>query len=133
MHCGSVIRPRSHGPALASLVVPIRTVTESNANGSWVGKHERANAQIGAVTLMLRAHVRKVPSPPLHVVVTRIAPRDLDPDNRVSSQKHVIDAISRWLGVDDGDARVTYQVQAERGRPKQYAVRIDMYQREVAL
>jgi len=29
-----------------------------------------------------------------------------------------------------GDDRVTYQVQAERGRPRQYAVRVEIYKGE---
>lgn len=130
IHCGSPITPRDPATRLASVLVPIRTVTESNAKENPFTKNRRSKAQKSAVGFMLRAHVGRPFQAPLHVVLTRISPRDLDPDNRVSSQKHVIDSIAEWLGIDDGDDRVTYQVQAERGRPKQYAVRVEIYKGE---
>jgi hypothetical protein len=50
-------------------------------------------------------------TPPLNVDIVRIAPRLVDPRNLDDAAKHVIDAISRWIGVDDGnEAAVRYSV-----------------------
>lgn len=126
-HCGQAMAPR---PLLASVTLPIRTVTESNANENWRMKHKRAQSQIHTTKLILRASGGTPPPAPLYVVMTRIAPCKMDSDNLVSSCKHIRDAVAEWLGIDDGDDRVTYQVQAERGRPKQYAVRVEIYKGE---
>jgi hypothetical protein len=56
---------------------------------------------------------------PVDVHLTRYASRALDSDNLVGSMKHVRDAVAHWLGIDDGDPRVSYQVgQRIAAKPK---------------
>lgn len=61
----------------------------------------------------------------LRVKVTRIAPRALDRhDGLPASCKPVVDAIAECLGVDDADPRVSWSYGQERGKPREYAVRV---------
>lgn len=65
-------------------------------------------------------------NPPLNVLITRCAPRKLDDDNLVSSAKPVIDAVARWLGVDDGRSDlVKYAVEYEKSELSGFRVRIE--------
>lgn len=61
---------------------------------------------------------------PLVVELTRIAPRPLDTDNLSSAFKGHRDAIAALLGVDDRDPRVSWTYSQEKGKPKEYAVRV---------
>lgn len=55
------------------------------------------------------------------VTVTRVGPRLLDDDNATASAKATRDEVAAWLGVDDGDGSVRWEVAQERGP---YAVKI---------
>jgi hypothetical protein len=124
-HCGQPLPSR---PLLASVTVPVRTVSEANQRDTWFMKAGRAQGQRGAVALSLRAKAGKPPLGPLHVVLTRLAPGTLDDDNLASSLKACRDGCADWLGIDDRDPRVSWQVLQERS--KTCGVRVDIYQRE---
>lgn len=80
---------------------------------------------------MLKPH--RAPAPPADVFLTRIAPRKLDSDNLAASFKHVRDEVARWLGVDDGIESVVWHYAQRQGKPKEYAVMIEvMTDREAA-
>lgn len=66
------------------------------------------------------------PKLPCTVRLTRIAPRQLDGDNNQGSLKGVRDAIAKLIGVDDADPRVTWCYDQERGKPRKYAVRVEI-------
>lgn len=107
--------------------VPIRTVSVANLREHWRVKARRAKAERDAVALLLRPMLRAEPLGawvPCAVTIVRIAPRELDSDNLVRSQKHVRDAIAAGLGVDDRDPRVIWYVVQRRGRVREYAVEI---------
>jgi hypothetical protein len=110
-----------------SIEVPIRTVSEANSRDHWAKKAKRVKAHRGAVRLALGPN-RSTPKPPLFVRLTRIAPRMLDDgDNLSSALKAVRDGVADWLGIDDGPAsRVGWMYFQEKGKPKQYAVRIEV-------
>src|SRR5690349_498129 len=99
--------------------IPVQTVSEMNMREHWSQKYKRKKAQQTIVTLLLRN--RPAELYPARVRLTRLAARRLDADNLASSQKHVQDAVARWLGVDDGDAAVTWEYAQEKR--KGYAVR----------
>ena len=110
---------------MISIVIPVRTVSEANAHEHWRKRQRRAKEQRGIVALMLGAsHVR--PPVPCVVTITRIAPGKLDDDNLAGSQKHVRDGIADWLGVNDRDPRVKYEYAQRKGKPKEYAVQIEI-------
>jgi len=62
----------------------------------------------------------------LSVTLTRIAPRALDGDNLAAGLKAVRDGVADALGVNDADPRVTWAYAQERGKPREYAVRIEI-------
>ena len=105
---------------LLRVEVPIRTVSEANQRDHWTARNRRKKSQQEATLLAL--HNFKASSPlgtltqiaavgeGVDVHLTRYASRALDSDNLVGSMKHVRDAIAYWLGIDDGDPQVRYQV-----------------------
>lgn len=52
--------------------------------------------------------------------------RVLDDDNLASGFKATRDGVADWLGVDDGDKRLTWRYAQEKGAPKFYGVRIEV-------
>lgn len=114
------------------LTLPIKTVSEPNQRGHWAVKHRRTAPQRAVVDLALRALVRGIAFP-LVVLLTRIAPRALDPgDNLNCSMKGVRDGVADALGINDRDARVTWEYAQRRGKPKEYGVEIRISARDDA-
>lgn len=101
----------------------LRLVSEANERGAWFKGARRAATQRRVVGLVLRT--RRPPPLPCVVRIVRVAPRDLDVgDNRTASAKAVRDEIAAWLGVDDGDESVRWEVRGEVARG--YAVRVQI-------
>lgn len=100
----------------------LRLVSEANQREHWAKKHKRAQQHRGLIRWALGG--RKRPALPCVVTITRIAPRSLDSDNLVGSAKATRDGIADWLGVNDKDPLVVWNVRQERGAPKQYGVRV---------
>lgn len=124
----STARAYAYPGGVHAMIPGLRLVSEANAHEHWQIKARRVASQRLVVTGTLNRIAR--PKLPIHVEITRIAPRMLDGDNLAGSAKAVRDAIARWLGVDDADwkatARVTWEVRQETGGVRQYAVRIVM-------
>jgi hypothetical protein len=108
--------------------LPIKTVSVANVREHWATRASRARNHRGQAWLMLRAEFGQPPVPtgPVAVTLTRIAPRALDSDNLSSSFKALRDGVADWLRIDDGDERVTWLYQQERGPARTYAVRIEV-------
>jgi hypothetical protein len=117
---------------LVEVTVPIRTVSEANSRNHWAKKARRVKEQRQMVASILGTqnlgfNPRDLaPCGGARVVLTRIAPRELDSDNLASALKATRDEVAKWLGIDDRDARLTWEVAQERGLPKEYAVRIEV-------
>jgi hypothetical protein len=90
----------------------LRLDVTANSRLHWAAKAKRVKRQRAVVGLMLRAVAR--PALPCVVTITRRSPGTLDDDNAVSSAKATRDAVATWLGVDDRDPRVTWEVRQER-------------------
>jgi hypothetical protein len=124
---------RTDDPAIATVVVPVRTVSEANRASSehWRVRWKRSKAQheqVWAACQSRRIALGKRINTPVHVHLTRLGPRYLDPGNIESSHKYVQDAVAKFLGVDDGDSgKVTWGYAQEKS--KTYAVRIEFYRR----
>lgn len=112
--------------ALPALQPSIRVVSEANAHEHWRARARRAKDQRGTTRLACQARWGAPPSPPLHVLLTRIAPRELDSDNLAGAFKHVRDGIADWLGINDRDKRVVWEYAQEKGEPKEYAIRLSI-------
>lgn len=67
---------------------------------------------------------------PCVIILTRIAPRELDFDNLVSSFKWIRDYVADRIipgqarGRADGDKRLEWKYEQEKGMTKEYAVRV---------
>ena len=107
------------------VMIPIRTVTESNANEMWYTKHSRATRQRQIAQLFL---IRMdLPQMPVTVRMVRIGKRLMDDDNLASSAKHIRDQIAATFGVDDGSPLYEWVYGQEIG--KEYGVRVTLESR----
>lgn len=100
----------------------LRLVSEANAHEHWRERQRRAKQQRELVRLTLRT--RPKVAVPCDVTIVRVAPACLDTDNLQGSAKHVRDEVAAWLGIDDRDPRVTWNVVQVRGAPREYGIRI---------
>lgn len=106
------------------IVVPIRTVTESNTKGHWRTKARRAKDQRTTMRLVLDANF-SVPPLPVTVTFTRLGSgRYVDDDNLPSCSKHLRDSIAEWLGIDDGGPHATWKYAQERTAQGVFGVKI---------
>lgn len=105
--------------------IPLRLDSMLNLRLHHMSKHRKVKSQRNAVSLVVPIGL----SVPCTVILTRIAPRPLDDDNCVGAFKACRDAIAKRLGVDDRDPRVTWLYSQERGKPREYGVRISITER----
>ena len=118
---------------MITVTIPVKTVSEANSHTHWRERQKRAKAQRWAATNMVRADLfgyrfRAMTGQreDLVLTLTRIAPRKLDSDNLAGSCKHVRDGIADALGIDDGDERLDWRYAQEKGKPGEYAVRVEI-------
>jgi len=126
-YCLEYHQTRTH---VATVVVPVRTVSELNRHEHWRLRQKRAKVQHEVVGWACVDNGFKIPfeGVPVHVHLTRLASRKLDTDNLAGSLKHVRDAVAKYMGCDDGDeSKITWSVGQEP--QKGYAVRIEFYWR----
>ena len=104
-----------HPNGRVELTMPIVLVSEANQREHWRTRHARKKTQqkIAAACLTIYGRIDRVRVD--RVLITRMGGRKLDSDNLVGSGKHVRDAIARWLGIDDGDERITWSYAQESG------------------
>ncbi len=110
----------------------------SLTNGSNLARFKRhavKKAQADLVRWALWAQSPSCPlSAPLDVTITRCAPGRFDSDNATASAKHVRDAVSNWIGIDDKhDDLVRYTVKQEKTKAGVYGVRIVVEPRRAVL
>lgn len=98
--------------------LPIRVESVANLREHWSVRAKRAKEHRLAALAV-------APHPlPCTVTLVRIGPRALDSDNLQSGFKALRDGIADRLGVKDNDPRITWRYDQERGKPRQYAVRV---------
>lgn len=106
------------------LYIPVRTESEANARDHWRIKAARTKAQREAACLAVRARRDEITLPAI-ITICRVAPRDLDCDNLRGAGKGVRDGIADALGLpNDRDTRVEWRYTQERGKPREYGVRV---------
>jgi hypothetical protein len=106
---------------------PVRIESEANTRCHWAARKKRFDEQRMVTRCAMRncgTHPGFVIGRNATVTLTRVGPRRLDDDNLAGGFKAVRDEIARILNVDDGDPRVTWRYEQERGAPKQYAIRV---------
>ena len=105
------------------VLVPVRIESEANRREHWRRvANRKAGQRFHAAACLSGTRTR--PVPPCTITLTRIAPRDLDDDNLASGFKAFRDGVADWLGIDDGDKRLTWRYAQRRGKPKEYAAEV---------
>ncbi len=116
---------------------PVHLVSEANVRDNRWKKAKRVKQQrmrAWAEVLDARAGLKKGdPLKQTGVVITvrltRIAPKLLDAhDNLPASLKATVDGIAEAWGLDDNSGLVAWEYSQEKGKPRQYAVRIEITQ-----
>lgn len=100
--------------------LPLRIESVANLREHWAAKAKRTKAHRMAA-LAIKPHPL-----PCVVTLTRIAPRALDDDNLRSGFKGLRDGIADRLGIADNDPRIEWRYAQERGKPKEYAARVQI-------
>lgn len=122
---------------LYSWIIPkIKTVSESNCSENHYKKHIRHKDQ----KLKIWAYYHKEkPNIKLPIIIwlTRIAPRSLDQhDNLPMSLKWIVDALADCIipglkpGRADDSKEISWVYNQEKGKPKEYALRIEIFKDE---
>lgn len=123
------------------LLIPVHTRSETNQREHWAVRHRRRKAQRQAARLLFAAAIRfnralllwSENMGTLVITLTRIAPRMLDGhDNLSSSLKATVDGIADALRVDDKDERIMWRYAQRKGKPKEYAVEVEVENEEEA-
>lgn len=105
-----------------TVTLPLRLDSMLNLRLHHMSKHRKVKAQLEAVAWVVPLGLPV----PCTVILTRIAPRELDGDNLQGAFKAVRDSVAQRLGVDDKDGPVTWLYSQERGKPREYGVRISI-------
>ena len=107
------------------ITIPSRIVSEANRREHWaaVAQRKRAHRAVACVLLKQRG---QAPTNPwrVRVTLTRIAHRELDDDNLASGFKATRDGVADWLGIDDGDPRISWRYAQESGAYGKYSATI---------
>ena len=127
----------SHSDIQYEFIVPIKTVPESNRSGEhYITKSKRHRTQKLHMWAVLHDKHMDIQLP-CRIKLTRIAPRKLDKaDNLPTSMKWLIDEICDYIfpgqavGRADDTDQVDFIFDQEKGNPKEYAVRVTIYQKK---
>lgn len=104
------------------MIIPLKTVSTMNLREHWSIRAKRAKAHRRETFWALASELKK-PSLPCTITLTRIGKRKLDTDNLAASFKACRDGVADWLGIDDGDERLTWVYAQELGA---YSVKIEI-------
>jgi hypothetical protein len=106
----------------------LRLVSEANVKCHWRVRAKRNKEHREASRLALESMIGDpkiwTSQLPIVITITRIGCRRLDSDNLYSSAKSCRDGIADFLGVNDGDTRITWVMEQRKGSPKFYGVEI---------
>jgi hypothetical protein len=116
--------------------LPIKTASEANSSEHWCKKAKRHKLQKRWIAAVFHREKPQL-TLPCHVVLSRIAPRELDyHDNLPCSLKYIADSIAEQItgnyipGRADDSKEITWEYKQEKGKPKEYAVKIEIMQVE---
>jgi hypothetical protein len=121
---GELVEAHAHrdGPRVTVVAKGLRLDATPNARAHWSATARKRAREREVITRALAGITP--PAGPWRVVITRVGPRPMDDDNRTAAAKGTRDAIAAWLGVDDGDESVAWEVRGEVARG--YAVRVQI-------
>ena len=122
---------------LKSYTLPIETVSEGNLFEHWTKANKRHSNQKALIKLYLR-ELSSYRNKSITVKLVRISPRKLDAhDNLRMAFKFCVDAIADLLnpgleaGRADDSELITWDYGQEKGKPKQKAMRVEVYENAI--
>lgn len=107
------------------LTLPLRTESTSNKREHWGDRSARSKRERNSIALMLKPKVNNggLGTTRLVVLLTRVAPHELDDDNLRGALKAVRDGVATALKVDDRTPLVRWDYAQRKGNePHEYAV-----------
>jgi hypothetical protein len=118
---------------MIKFTIPIRVDNPLNgpqgrSRAAMLGKAAKRKKQRTAASLMTISSLPTVDAPlgPCVVTLRRVSPRALDGDGLQAALKSVRDGIADALGINDGSDAVTWVYQHRRGKPREYAVEVEI-------
>ena len=104
--------------------LPIHIVSEANMREHFrvVAKRKALHRQ--TARWHMQCFLRPVPERAATITLTRIGPRMLDDDNLASGFKACRDGVADWLGIDDGDKRLTWRYAQRKGPARHYSAEV---------
>ena len=115
-------------PMIEKFHIPMKILSEANLSEHFRVKAARKKKQKKIIKLFL---VNSKIQPPCKVILTRIAPRDLDSDDNLpAAMKHPKDIVADHLipglapGRADGSNLIKWEFAQKKGNPKYYALEI---------
>lgn len=102
-----------------TLTLACRVVSEANRRDHWSVQRRRSEMQAAALHKALEGAglTHHKPPLPLSVTWTRIGRQTLDDDNLARAFKSLRDRLADWIGIDDGDDRLTWNYEQRAGEP----------------
>lgn len=104
------------------VTLPLKIESVANKREHWAVRAKRTKAHRKAAIMIPTTQPL-----PVEVVLIRIAPRELDTDNLQSGLKALRDGIADRFGVKDNDPRIGWNYEQKRGKPREYAVEIQVW------
>ena len=121
--------PMRPNPQFA-FTMPVRVDSETNGREHWAKKFGRKKGQKMALHLAWSAATGFLPRLvflPCAIRLVRVGPKSLDSDNLGESFKAIRDQIAHEIGIDDGDARITWEYAQVPVGKRVYQVRVEVY------
>lgn len=112
-------------------LLPIKLISEANNTDHWTKKRTR-NKHIEKIIWWKWNDSQQDIQLPCQIILTRIAPRELDYDNLIHAFKHIRDSIANIIhpnlapGQADSKKDISWDYKQEKGKPKEYAVMIEI-------
>lgn len=110
---------------MSKIVLPLRTVNSLNAREHWRTRACRAKTERNTAYFLVGAELCRWVAP-ITVLMTRVAPRKMDDDGAIASMKNIRDGIADRFGVNDGSDAIAWKYAQRKGKPKEYAVEIEI-------
>lgn len=109
------------------LKLPIKLVSP-NVQEHWRKRHKRNKV----IAFLVKALWKEKVKLPCEITITKVSPREFDFDNYVYACKGLRDQIADKLipglkpGIADGDKRLTWNYEQEKGKASENYVRVDI-------
>jgi hypothetical protein len=100
----------------------VQTKSLANQRDHWAVRAERGKSEKRKVQAAFRNALKLTSiKPVLRIILTRVGPKRLDPDNLCGALKAIQDQVARQLKIDDGSLLIKWEYEQEQG---EYAVKV---------